>query len=169
MKKLISGCILFCLAAVLVLLPASVLAEVRTPEDLAEGSYHMEVTLSGGTGRASITSPAAIEVQDGSAIVSIEWSSPHYDYMIVDGETYLPVNTEGNSVFEIPLDTFADPLEVIADTTAMSVPHEISYTLQFDPQTLQSDSGHTGVSALVIAAIAALCVVCAVVIRKRKN
>ena len=34
---------------------------------------------------------------------TIVWSSPNYDYMIVDGEKYLPTNTEGNSTFEIPV------------------------------------------------------------------
>ena len=62
----------------------------------------------------------------------LKWSSPHYDYMIVDGERYEPVNTDGNSVFEIPVPYFDKPVNVIADTTAMSEPHEIEYTLTFD-------------------------------------
>ena len=53
-------------------------------------------------------------------------------YMIVNGEKYLPVNTEGNSVFEIPVDSFDKPLDVIADTVAMSKPHEIEYTIHFE-------------------------------------
>lgn len=46
----------------------------------------------------------------------ITWSSPNYDYMIVDGEKYLPVNTEGNSVFEIPVAALDTALAVTADT-----------------------------------------------------
>ena len=59
------------------------------------------------------------------------WGSPNYDYMIVDGEKYLPTNTEGNSTFEIPVAALGTPLAVTADTVAMSKPHEIEYTLTF--------------------------------------
>ena len=66
------------------------------------------------------------------ATAQIIWSSSNYDYMLVDGEKYLPVNEEGNSVFEIPVSFFDREIEVIADTTVMSKPHEIEYTLTFD-------------------------------------
>ena len=47
-------------------------------------------------------SPAALTVADGRMTATIVWSSSNYDYMLVDGEKYLPTNTEGNSTFEIP-------------------------------------------------------------------
>ena len=99
--------------------------------DLPDGEYEIEVQLTGGSGRASVTSPAILQVQDEKAVIEIEWSSPNYDYMTMDGETYLPVNTEGNSVFELPVTAFDKEVPVTADTTAMSVPHEIEYTLSF--------------------------------------
>ena len=101
---------------------------VETP---ADGSYTCEVTLEGGTGRATVDSPAALTVADGKMTATIVWSSPNYDYMIVDGEKYLPTNTEGNSTFEIPVSALGVPLSVVADTVAMSTPHEIEYTLTF--------------------------------------
>ena len=101
---------------------------VETP---AEGSYTCEVTLEGGSGRATVDSPAALTVADGKMTATIVWSSPNYDYMIVDGEKYLPTNTEGNSTFEIPVSALGVPLSVVADTVAMSTPHEIEYTLTF--------------------------------------
>ena len=101
---------------------------VETP---ADGSYTCEVTLEGGSGRATVDSPAALTVADGKMTTTIVWSSPNYDYMIVDGEKYLPTNTEGNSTFEIPVSTLGTPLSVVADTVAMSTPHEIEYTLTF--------------------------------------
>ena len=67
----------------------------------------------------------------------MEWSSPNYDYMIVDDEKYFPVNTDGNSVFEIPVAALDTPLTVIGDTVAMSKPHEIEYTLTFLSDTLK--------------------------------
>lgn len=102
-----------------------------------QGEYTIEVTLEGGSGKATITSPCKIRADENGSVAIIEWSSPNYDYMIVDGEKYLPVNTEGNSVFEIPVNDFAAPLEVIADTVAMSKPHEIEYTLNFNPDTVK--------------------------------
>ena len=101
---------------------------VETP---ADGSYTCEVTLEGGSGRATVDSPATLTVADGKMTATIAWSSPNYDYMVVDGEKYLPTNTEGNSTFEIPVAALGTPLAVTADTVAMSTPHEIEYTLTF--------------------------------------
>ena len=102
--------------------------ETETP---ADGEYTCNVTLEGGSGRASVESPAALTVADGKMTATIVWSSPNYDYMIVDGEKYLPTNTEGNSTFEIPVAALDTALSVTADTVAMSTPHEIEYTLTF--------------------------------------
>ncbi len=104
--------------------------------DLEDGHYTAEVALSGGSGRASVASPAAIRAHQGELTATIEWSSSNYDYMIVDGEKYLPVNKEGNSVFEIPVTAFDRPIHVKADTTAMSKPYEIEYELTFDSETI---------------------------------
>ena len=94
-------------------------------ETPADGEYSVNVTLEGGSGRATVESPAALTVADGKMTAVILWSSPNYDYMIVDGEKYLPTNTEGNSTFEIPVSALGTPLAVTADTVAMSTPHEI--------------------------------------------
>ena len=109
----------------------TVLTKEETGLGFQDGTYQMEVELLGGSGRASVTSPAKVEIKDGKAVATLEWSSPNYDYMVVDGEKYLPVNTEGNSVFQIPVEAFDQDIAVIADTVAMSTPHEIEYTLNF--------------------------------------
>lgn len=105
---------------------------------LADGTYTIELTMEGGSGRASIQSPAQITVADGAATATLEWSSPNYDYMLVNGEKYLPVNTEGNSVFEVPVEALDAPLIMIGDTVAMSTPHEVEYTVTFHSETLES-------------------------------
>ena len=105
----------------------------------ADGSYICEVTLEGGSGRATVESPAALTVADGKMTATLVWSSPNYDYMIVDGEKYLPTNTEGNSTFEIPVAALDTALAVTADTVAMSTPHEIEYTLTFAADSLQTN------------------------------
>ena len=105
---------------------------------LADGSYTIELTMEGGSGRASIESPAQLAIADGAATATLEWSSPNYDYMLVNGEKYLPVNTEGNSVFEVPVEVLDAPLTMIGDTVAMSTPHEVEYTVTFHSETLES-------------------------------
>lgn len=105
---------------------------------LADGSYTIELTMEGGSGRASIQSPTQLVIADGAATATLEWSSPNYDYMLVNGEKYLPVNTEGNSVFEVPVEALDAPLTMIGDTVAMSTPHEVEYTVTFHSETLES-------------------------------
>ena len=106
-------------------------AQPAAAEAPADGTYTCDVTLEGGSGRATVDSPATLTVADGKMTATIAWSSPNYDYMVVDGEKYLPTNTEGNSTFEIPVAALGTPLAVTADTVAMSTPHEIEYTLTF--------------------------------------
>lgn len=105
--------------------------------DIADGEHTVEVALEGGSGKATVESPAVLRKNGEEYIAVITWSSPHYDYMIVDGQRYEPVNTDGNSVFEIPVLVFDAPMDVVADTTAMSEPHEIEYTLTFDSSTIK--------------------------------
>ncbi len=102
---------------------------------ISDGEYTASVLLSGGSGRAYIESPCTVTVKGGKAYAHIIWSSPNYDYMIVDGQTFYPVNEEGNSEFDIPI-TLDKEMHVQADTTAMSKPHLIEYTLTF---TLEKD------------------------------
>lgn len=108
---------------------------------LADGEYTVEVTLEGGSGKAGVSSPAQLTVENGQAYAVIIWSSPNYDYMKVDGVQYDMVNEElglqGNSAFKIPVSGFDWKMAVKADTIAMSEPHEIDYTLYFDSATIQ--------------------------------
>lgn len=97
---------------------------------IPDGEYAASVTLTGGSGRAYIESPCKVMVENGKLTADITWSSPNYDYMVVDGKTYKPVNTEGNSEFIIPI-RLDKEMAVQADTTAMSTPHLIDYTLVF--------------------------------------
>lgn len=107
--------------------------------ELENGEYAIDVTLEGGSGKASVGSPTVLTVKNGEAYARIQWSSPHYDYMKMGDVTYNPVNTEGDSVFELPVPAFDEKIAVIADTTAMGTPHEIEYTLTFHSDTLKKD------------------------------
>ena len=107
---------------------------------LKDGDYTAAVTLAGGSGRAKVESPAALTVEDGLCTARIVWGSKNYDYMKVGETQYFPVNTEGNAAFEIPVLWFDRPMPVIADTVAMSEPHEIAYTLLFESKSLEAVS-----------------------------
>lgn len=104
---------------------------------LADGRYQVETELKGGSGKAGVESPALLRVEKGQAYATIVFSSPNYDYMKIGEEKYLPVNTQGNSAFEIPVSGFDRDLSVIADTVAMSEPHEITYSLRFDSSSIK--------------------------------
>lgn len=103
---------------------------------VSDGTYTVAVTLEGGTGKAKIESPAKLAVQDGKMTLTVVWSSDKYDYMLVNGEKLLPEYVDGHSLFQVPVASLDEPLAVTADTTAMSAPHEIDYTITFDAASL---------------------------------
>ena len=112
-------------------------AQAENTLQLEDGVYTVDLAFEGGSGKAKVLSPATVTVSGEKVTATIQWSSPNYDYMIVDGEKYLPVNTEGDSVFEIPVLFFDKPMDVIGDTVAMSKPHEIEYALTFYSDTMK--------------------------------
>ena len=136
-------------------------AETQAVEfDKEDGEYSIQVELEGGSGKASVTSPTLFTVKDGTGYAQIQWSSSNYDYMIVDGEKYLPTNEEGmNSVFEIPILALDEAMPVIADTTAMGAPHEIDYTLTFYSDSIGSKSQLPQEAAKRVVAVALVIIV----------
>lgn len=140
--------------------------------DLDDGTYSIDVSMVGGSGRASVSSPATMTVKDGKAAATIEWSSQFYDYMLVDGDKYVQINDSGNSQFTIPVTTFDGPMDVVADTVAMSTPHEIDYQLTFDLSTAQAQQPSVPVVPIVICIVVAAVIVgiiVGVVRTNRKN
>lgn len=105
-------------------------------EALADGEYTVEAVLSGGTGRAKLLNPTALTVSEGKITATIVWSSSNYDYMIVNGDQYLPITTEGGSTFQIPVESLGVEIPVTADTVAMGTPHEIAYTILLQADTV---------------------------------
>jgi major membrane immunogen (membrane-anchored lipoprotein) len=111
----------------------------KKAKTLADGTYTVAATLTGGTGKAKIASPVQLQVQDGKITATLVWSSANYDYMKVNGLRYDAVIEDGHSVFTVPVASLEEPLPVVADTVAMSTPHEIEYTITFDAATLAAD------------------------------
>lgn len=135
MKKyvmlLLAGCMALCLFC------GCAKKDTKEGTDTKDGVYSIELTFEGGTGKAVILSPATVTVTGDTKIATVRWNSPNYDYMIVDGEKYLPVNMEGDSVFEIPVKALDEAITVIGDTVAMSKPREIEYTITFHSDTMK--------------------------------
>lgn len=110
-------------------------AESEVP---ADGSYTVEAVLQGGSGKASVQSPARLTVENGAMTATVIWSSKNYDLMIVNGQEYAPTYENELSCFTIPVSALGTPLPVQAETTAMSQPHMIDYTLTFsNPEAVQ--------------------------------
>ncbi|NLU23701.1 MAG: hypothetical protein GXW99_03055 [Clostridiales bacterium] len=135
---------------------------------LKDGTYQVAVTLSGGTGRVTIESPCQVTVANGQATATVVLDSKNYDYMRIDDQYYNAVHGEGTSAFEIPVVLGTD-VEVAAQTTAMSQPHEVAYQLHFDVAPV---SGQNSVSMIVwvgagVAGVAVAVVV--LVVRKKKR
>ena len=128
--------------------------------DMPDGEYSIEVSLAGGSGRASVTSPTWMNVQGGRAYARLLWSSPYYDYMILEGRKYLNETADGgSSSFTIPITAMDAPMEIIADTTAMGDPVEIDYTLTFYEDTIGSKSRVPQEGALRVLAGAAVFII----------
>jgi hypothetical protein len=96
-----------------------------------DGEYAVSLTMTGGSGKASVVSPTNMYIKNGVPTVKLQWSSSYYDYMLVDGKKYLNENPDGYSTFTVPILAFDREMDVVADTTAMGAPHEVSYKLTF--------------------------------------
>lgn len=109
--------------------------------DLEDGEYSIRADLKGGSGKAGVSSPALLIVEDARAYIRLAWSSSNYDYMIVEGKKYLnEAEGEANSSFTVPVTAMDKPMDVVGDTTAMGEPHEIRYTLTLYSDTIDSKS-----------------------------
>lgn len=128
--------------------------------NMKDGEYAIGVDIEGGSGKASISSPTILKVRDGKAYATITWSSSNYDYMIVGTEKYLNESEEGvASSFEIPIACMDEKMPVIADTTAMGAPHEVSYTLTFYSDSIGSKSQMPQEAAKRVVVIAIIIIV----------
>lgn len=114
----------------------------------ADGTYQVAVTLQGGTGRTSVKSPCALTVSGGQMTAKVVWSSTNYTWMKVGGVTYNNENSGGNSTFTIPVSALDTPIDISAETTAMSEPHVIDYTLTFSSSgvTMKGEGGQSASS-----------------------
>ncbi|MGN0362713.1 MAG: hypothetical protein ACI4ET_07725 [Bilifractor sp.] len=99
--------------------------DIDNRTDIPDGNYTPEkFTWSGGSGRVNITCNE-VEVEDGRSYATIQFSSTHYIYVKAGG---IRINGDGTGTFRIPV-LLNENNTIIGCTTAMSVPHEIEYSL----------------------------------------
>ena len=128
--------------------------------DMKDGTYSIEVNMTGGSGRASVSSPTWLIVEEGRAYARLLWSSSYYDYMIVDEVRYDNLTTDGsNSTFKIPITAMDDEITVVADTTAMGDPVEIEYHLTFYSGTIDDKDAIPQEAAIKVLVIAIVVIV----------
>ena len=137
---------------------------------MTDGKYTIELTLSGGTGKAYIESPASLEIKDGVMTAELVWSSSNFDYMKIGNAEYYPVSGEKNSTFLVEVPVLDDEIPVLAETVAMSKPHLIEYTLYFDSATIKEANAFPLWAVFVGAALALGTLAAVILIRRcRKN
>ena len=130
------------------------------PIDLPDGEYSIEVNMTGGSGRASVSSPTWLIVKDGYAYARLLWSSSYYDYMIVEEKRYDNETDDGsNSTFTIPILAMDEDIPVVADTTAMGDPVEIEYHLTFYSTTVDDKDAIPQEAAIKVLIIALVIIV----------
>lgn len=130
------------------------------PIDLPDGTYSIEVNMTGGSGRASVSSPTWLIVSGGRAYARLLWSSMYYDYMVVDETTYYNETDDGgNSTFTIPITVMDDVMPIVADTTAMGDPVPIDYELTFYSDTVGDRGAVPQEAAMQVLALAAVVIV----------
>lgn len=114
-----------------------------------------EFTVRGGTGKVKITCPEVTVTAEEklTAEALLVFGSPHYEWVKAGGVQYQPVNADETdrktSEFRIPV-VLEEEMEIIGLTTAMSEPHEITYTIRIsltkndkESQTGTDEEAHT--------------------------
>ena len=128
-----------------------------------DGTYQVPVSLSGGSmGHNDVVSPCTVTVSGGVPYatlvfkrVTAPWHAPNYEWLRTSMGTVYPVVNEGNysnTFNQVPLPGLGS-VPITTLSTAMSEPHEISYTLYFDAGSIpvidnsgQPEQGNTAVN-----------------------
>ena len=102
--------------------------QIDSSTALKDGVYTPDrFTWSGGTGKVQI-SCSKITVTNGQAYATLVFSSDHYQYVKVNGNTYYTTKGGGQATVVIPV-TLNQNMKIIGMTDKMSVAHEIEYNI----------------------------------------
>ncbi len=135
---------------------------------LKDGTYLVDVTMTGGTGKVTMESPCRLTVADGKMTATVVLTSARYEYMRLGGDKYDATHGDGTSVFEIPV-TLDTDIDVAAQTVAMSTPHEVAYQLHFTSASAKREGGSQNSMILPVSVGCGAVVVLAVVVIWKKK
>lgn len=168
--------------ATVLLLVACISTTCFAAGEVKNGTYDVAVTMTGGTNKVSIMSPAKLIVAGGKMKAKVVLSSKNYTYMKVNGVEYDNEQPGSNSTFTIPVSALDTPISVEAETVAMSEAHVIAYKLTFASSSLPSsaveaskqETNSAGIPVavwIVLGAVVVVGVVAAIVVinNKKKN
>ena len=110
-------------------LPGAAWAEDADVE-LSDGLYLVDVSLEGG--KARLLTPAVMNVAEGKCVATLVFATTKIDYVLVDGEKYLPTEVPDGVAFTVPVAGFDRGLSVVVDSTAIKPATEVNYTVTFD-------------------------------------
>ncbi|MBQ9321014.1 MAG: ABC transporter substrate-binding protein [Eubacterium sp.] len=94
---------------------------------------------SGGSGKIEMTCPQ-VRMEGDQAYATIVIDSEHYSWLKVDGKEYPTEQGNGTSSAEIPV-ILDEKMEISGLTTAMSQPHEVTYTICVGSKGTENGSG----------------------------
>jgi len=134
-----------------------------------DGTYRIDVTMTGGTGKVTVQSPCTVTVSDGKMTAEVVLNSERYEYMRLGDDKYDAAHGDGTSVFEIPV-TLDTDIDVAAQTVAMSAPHEVAYQLHFTSASAKREGGsQNGMILPVSIGCGAAVVLAAVLVWKKRG
>lgn len=119
------------------------------PVELKNGTYTVNVDLEAGEGISEIRTETSIFVENKEATVVIVWDSTDYNYMVIDGEKFLPKSAEGGCVFWVPVTAWDEEIPVIVSRGAGST-EETECTLFLDSSTIKKQGTMAPLYALIV-------------------
>lgn len=161
-----SHAVLAALLTAVLLLSGTVLSVAAEPAALGkkDGSYTVTLELKGGDPNASVAEPVFLRVNDGKGYATVEWQNVKYDALILDGETYHPVDAE-ETTFELPVTVYDKAMDV----TAVSDGEKTEYALLFSGSGIHKVRTPKDYLIVVAAMFAVFLAAVLVSIRRMKN
>lgn len=113
-----------------------------------DGTYSVPVSLSGGSGRNTVVSPCTVTVSGGQIHATVIFSKvskkepPEYTYLTTSlGTVYpQPYDSYSQVFYNVPIAGLGN-VNISMETTKMSTPYTLNYTLHFDASAIPTVGG----------------------------
>lgn len=129
MKKTIAS-----LLTALAMVVALVLPMASFAATLSDGEYAVDYTIVG-NGTTKLVEPARLVIEEGKTYARLAWNDPEVDKLILDGETYLPIDYTKSHNIQGKLPVFLIPVTALGEDQTFEV-HTRGVNLEIDTYTL---------------------------------